>query len=57
MVPESPVHHLCWIPIRLKDLPRWFFTPINLETVAKNVCYAMFQAGHMDSIMINENNG
>ena len=57
MVPESPVHHLCWVPIRWKDLPRWFFSPMNLETRAKNVCYAMFQAGHMDSIMINENNG
>ena len=42
VVPESRVHHQCLISICLKDLPRWFFTPINLETVAKNVCYAMF---------------
>jgi len=22
VVPESPAHHLCWVPIRLEDMPQ-----------------------------------
>ena len=52
VVPESLVHHLCWVPIRLKHLPRWFFSPINLETGAKNLCYGTFQSGHTWTVSV-----